>query len=105
RTLFRAKEKLGVEARHNKGFGKDGAWFWVLPEPPPAIDCQDEHRSPIESDGNLWPPLAIYGNEPGRLCSQCGTPLIANGLCPHGGGTRVEALWVEAERAARVGAG
>ena len=31
RTLIRAKDSLGVKAKHS-GFGKDGKWEWVLPK-------------------------------------------------------------------------
>lgn len=31
RTLGRAKQKLGIKARKQKGFGADGGWMWALP--------------------------------------------------------------------------
>jgi hypothetical protein len=32
RTLYRAKRRLGIKARHVGQPGKKGAWYWVLPD-------------------------------------------------------------------------
>jgi len=41
RTLARAKSDLGIVAKREGGFGKDGKWFWELP-PTPQTERRDD---------------------------------------------------------------
>lgn len=41
-TLDRAKVALQAESHRRGGYGKDGAWYWILPEDHPARDPQPE---------------------------------------------------------------
>jgi hypothetical protein len=86
RTLNRAKAALGITSARG-GYGKDGVWYWALPAAP-AIDCQAGHRLPSSEYGNLWRPMAIYGDAPAPVSNGHAStaasppPPAANGHAP-----------------------
>jgi hypothetical protein len=65
-----------------EGFGKDGVWYWSLPNPAAepggsssyhgAIDTHEVHRSSPLQNEYLWGGVSIYGEDaaPWR-CSSC----------------------------------
>lgn len=56
-TIRRAKEAIGAKATR-RGYGEDGGWFWMLPEPVPVKDAHEvlnrEQMSAFEGDERLW---------------------------------------------------
>lgn len=56
-TIRRAKDAIGAKATR-RGYGEDGGWFWMLPEPVPVKDAheslQPEHMSTFEAGERLW---------------------------------------------------
>ena len=69
-TLDRAKTELGVKPR-KQGFGKEGGWFWSLPE---DIDVADY----LGDDWNGQPAEANDQPVESAVCAFAGRPKILN---------------------------
>jgi hypothetical protein len=56
-TVRRAKDAIGAKAAR-RGYGEDGGWYWMLPEPTPVKDAHgslhSEHVSTFDSGEHLW---------------------------------------------------
>jgi hypothetical protein len=68
RTVERAKSKIGVRARR-AGFGRAGAWTWMLPAQRPPSDAVDRQENSLAGNDEL-----------GGLCEGAGPDTASRGV-------------------------
>lgn len=74
-TLRRAKKQLGVEVER-EGFGRDGTWYWSLPEETVTDEATDRGQSATAIDAhqntvNTNDGMSMYGERDNK-CIESG---------------------------------